>query len=142
MRRYMILAPDEIMQATTESQSAEMPQDIGKFLADVSISVLVPSVPEGRSDRRAELAWQLMTYSFQISEMLHACRLSDKIDGPDGVAARLKITRKAVYVRFKNLGLEADDFRSPNATVAGLLFESPFARRIISLFQKEKGRNV
>src|ERR1051325_6360312 len=75
-----------------------------------------------------KLLWDLFNFAMaviQVAQLLEAFRTANyKIDG--GVTSALKLSRNAVYCRLKLAGLDPEDFKRPDATVAILLRKSAF----------------
>jgi len=73
-----------------------------------------------------------MEHIVVAQELLLACKKCPHIDGDNGVAATLGITRAGVYVRFRMIGSSYDAMRAQGTTISTIVAESTILSALVT----------
>lgn len=129
--------------ASRRTVSSEADAEFVHTLVKTAFEQMEAAYESDALDRLKELE-ELVLGIALVKDLLRAFQtsLDQNIDGNDGVAAKLKLSRNGVYCRLDMVKLDPADFRHPQVYLGELIKKSRYLRRLAEKLQVLPEREV
>jgi hypothetical protein len=138
-----IIAPVTASPTTRENtRRIAMRHKIIKRLIANAEKIYKACLEDGGSPELLEQSYRLARFCVVTQQLFNAFRSPRNVDGDDGVANELNISRNAVYVRVKAIGCDLERLRDKKTHIDDLLLSNWILRTIVSDIQSENDKSL